>query len=169
MIPIHIIRQPGSGKTTLTINIIKKLNKQNIKVGSIKHNTHIHELNKPNKNSFQHKKAGASPVSMVTQKIITIYLPITQKITPQTLLKKYYSKINIVLIKGWISGPYNKIEIWKKTIKKPPLFPNISHIKAFISNNILNPKNMRQTNTKKIHYFKKNKITQLINNILKIT
>ncbi|MBW2565111.1 MAG: molybdopterin-guanine dinucleotide biosynthesis protein MobB, partial [Deltaproteobacteria bacterium] len=47
MIPIHIIGQPGSGKTTLIVDIIKELNKRNIKVGSMKHSAHIHELDKP--------------------------------------------------------------------------------------------------------------------------
>ncbi len=68
MTPIHIIGQPGSGKTTLIVDIIKELNKQNIKVGSMKHSAHVHELDKPGKDSFLHRQAGASPVSMITGK-----------------------------------------------------------------------------------------------------
>ena len=108
MKPFHIIGQPGSGKTTLIVDIIKELNKQNIKVGTMKHSAHSHELDKPGKDSFCHRKAGASIVSMITQEMTAVYLPM--KMTPQALLENYCSDIDIVLIEGWISGPYDKIE-----------------------------------------------------------
>ena len=168
MIPIHIIGQPGSGKTTFIVDIIKELIKQNIKVGSMKHSAHVHELDKPGKDSFRHRKAGASPVSMVTREMIAVYLPMTREMTPQAVLEKYYSNVDIVLIEGWISGPYDKIEIWRKAVKRPPLFSGISNVKAFVSDDMPDPKTMKQANTMKIHCFKRNEVTQLVNNILKV-
>ena len=166
MKPIHIIGQPGSGKTTLIVDIIQELNKQNIKVGTIKHSAHVHELDKPGKDSFRHRKAGASPVSMITEEMTAVYLPIKMK--PQTLLDNYYSNIDIVLIEGWISGPHDKIEIWRKAVKRPPLFFNISHVKAIVSDDILDPEIMSQANKRKILCFRRNEITQLVDNIIKI-
>lgn len=168
MTPIHIIGQPGSGKTTLIVDIIKELNKQNIKVGSMKHSAHVHELDKPGKDSFLHRQAGASPVSMITREMTAVYLTNTMVTTPQALLEKYYSKVDIVLIEGWISGPYDKIEIWRKSIKKPLLFPDISHVKAIVSDDTLDLETMRQANSRKIRFFKRNEIAQLVDdNILK--
>ena len=168
MTPIHIIGQPGSGKTTLIVDIIKELNKQNIKVGSMKHSAHVHELDKPGKDSFLHRQAGASPVSMITREMTAVYLTNTLETTNQALLEKYYSKIDIVLIEGWISGPYDKIEIWRKSIKKPLLFPDISHVKAIVSDDTLDLETMRQANSRKIRFFKRNEIAQLVDdNILK--
>lgn len=169
MTPIHIIGQPGSGKTTLIVDIIKELCRQKIKVGSIKHSAHVHELDKPGKDSFRHRKAGASLVTMVTREMAAIYLPGTENITPQALLEKYYSNINIVLIEGWISGPYDKIETWRKAVRKPPLFPDISHVKAFVSDDTLDPETMRQANTRKIRSFKRNDIVQLVDNMLNLS
>jgi len=168
MTPIHIIGQPGSGKTTLIVDIIKELNKRNIKVGSMKHSAHVHELDKPGKDSFRHRKAGASPASMITREMTAVYLSKTLEMTPQALLEKYYSNIDIVLIEGWISGPHDKIEIWRKAMKRPPLFSNISHVKAIVSDDMLDPEIMKQTNTRKIRCFKRNEVTQLVDNILKI-
>ena len=166
MIPIHIIGQASAGKTSLIVDIIKELNKQNLKVGSIKHSSHTHELDRPDKDSFQHRKAGASLVSMVNQEMTAVYLPGAQKITPQKLLEKFYSNIDIVLIEGWISGPYNKIEIWRKFVKKPVLFPNINNVKAFVSDDTLDKKSLEQANIKNIRFFKRSQITQLVKNIL---
>ncbi|MBU8849106.1 MAG: molybdopterin-guanine dinucleotide biosynthesis protein B [Desulfobacterales bacterium] len=167
MKPIHIIGQPGSGKTTLIVDIIKELNRQNIKVGSMKHSAHFHELDKSGKDSFRHRKAGASPVSMVNREMTAVYLPMTPEMTPQVLLEKFYSNIDIVLIEGWISGPYDKIEIWRKAVKKPPLFPDISHVKAVVYDETLDPESMKQANARKINCFKRNDIVQLVDNMLK--
>ncbi len=166
MKPIHIIGQPGSGKTTLIVDIIQELNQQNIKVGTIKHSAHVHELDKPGKDSFRHRKAGASPVSMITEEMTAVYLPIKMK--PQTLLDNYYSNIDIVLIEGWISGPHDKIEIWRKAVKKPPLFANISHVRAIVSDDVLDPEILRQANTMKISSFKRNEVSQLVECILQL-
>lgn len=166
MTPIHIIGQPGSGKTTLIVDIIKELKKQDIKVGSLKHSAHVHELDKPGKDSFRHRKAGAAIVSMITQEMTAVYLPM--KMTPQALLENYYSNIDIVLIEGWISGPHDKIEIWRKAVKKPPLFLNISHVKAIVSDDILDPEIIRQANAREIRCFKRNEVTQLVDSILKV-
>ena len=166
MKPIHIVGQPGSGKTTLIVDIIKELNKQNIKVGTMKHSAHVHELDKPGKDSFRHRKAGAALVSMITQEMTAVYLPM--KMTPQLLLENYYSDMDIVLIEGWISGPHDKIEIWRKALKKPPLFSNISHVKAIVSDDILDPELMRQADTMKMGNFKRNEVTQLVDGILQL-
>ena len=168
MTPIHIIGQPGSGKTTLIVDIIKELKKQDIKVGSLKHSAHVHELDKPGKDSYRHRKAGASPVSMITKEMTAVYLTKTPEMTPQALMEKYYSDIDIVLIEGWISGPHDKIEIWRKAVKKPPLFLNISHVKAIVSDDVLDPEIMRQANNRKIFCFKRNEVTQLVDSILKV-
>jgi molybdopterin-guanine dinucleotide biosynthesis protein B len=166
MTPIHIVGQPGSGKTTLIVDIIKELIKQKIKVGSIKHSSHLHELDKPGKDSFRHRKAGASPVSMVNREMAAIYLPGTKETTISTLLEKYYSNMDIVLIEGWIRGPYDKIEIWRKAVKRPPLFSGISHVKAFVSDDTLDSKSMKQISSRKICSFKRNEILQLVENML---
>ena len=168
MKPFHIIGQPGSGKTTLIVDIIKELNKQNIKVGSLKHSAHVHELDKPGKDSYRHRKAGASPVSMVTKEMTAVYLTKTPEMTPQALMEKYYSDIDIVLIEGWISGPHDKIEIWRKAVKKPPLFLNIRHVKAIVSDDILDAEIMRQANTRKIRCFKIDEVTRLVDGIIKV-
>ena len=168
MKPIHIIGQPGSGKTTLIVDIIQELNKQNIKVGTIKHSAHVHELDKPGKDSFRHRKAGASPVSMITKEMTAVYLSKTREMTPQALLEKYYSNIDIVLIEGWISGPHDKIEIWRKAVKKPPLFSHISHVKAIVSDDILDPEIMRQATNREIRCFKIDEVTQLVDGIIKV-
>ncbi|MCP3943042.1 MAG: molybdopterin-guanine dinucleotide biosynthesis protein B [Desulfobacteraceae bacterium] len=133
MIPFHIIGHPGCGKTTLIADLIKYLVEKGIRVGSMKHSAHAHELDKPGKDSYRHRQAGAVPVSMVTDTMSAIFLPRTPEYTCQKLLEDFYSHVDIVLIEGWISGPYDKIEVWRKVVGRPPLFSSIKQVKVFIS------------------------------------
>lgn len=141
MLPIHIAGHAGCGKTTLIVDLVRALVKKDISVGTMKHSTHIHELDKPGKDSFRHRTAGAAPVTMMTKELSAIYLPRTKDTTPEKMLKTYYSNVDIVLIEGWISGPFQKIEVWRETIKRPPLFPKIKNVKALVTDDPLTGNN----------------------------
>jgi molybdopterin-guanine dinucleotide biosynthesis protein B len=133
MLPLQITGHAGCGKTTLIVELIKALTKKGMSVGTMKHSTHIHELDKPGKDSFRHREAGAAPVAMVTELMSAVYLPKNENTDPKKILDTYYSDVDIVLIEGWISGPYQKIEVWRKTIGPSPLFKTIKNVKAIVS------------------------------------
>ncbi len=98
--PIQIIGHPGCGKTTIIVEIIKGLVKKGIKVGTIKHTAHTHELDKPGKDSSLQRNAGVLPAA--------IYLPNSKNQSPDDLIQQYFTQTDIVLIEGWISGPHKK-------------------------------------------------------------
>ena len=60
---VAIVGRQGSGKTTLIERLIPALRSRGLSVSTIKH-THHHdiELDKPGKDSFRHRAAGASEV-----------------------------------------------------------------------------------------------------------
>jgi len=133
MIPIHIVGHAGCGKTTLIVDLIKAMTSRNISVGTLKHSAHIHELDKPGKDSFRHRTAGAAPVTVVTEEMSAVYLPRTPETAPEKILDTYYSHVDLVLIEGWISGPFQKIEVYREAIGRPPLFTGLMHMKAVVS------------------------------------
>jgi len=108
----------------------------------MKHSAHIHELDKPGKDSFRHRTAGAAPVTMVTEQMSAVYLPRNADTTPEKLLETYYSTVDIVLIEGWISGPFQKIELWRRSMGKIPLFHEIKNVKAIISDDSIEKKEL---------------------------
>jgi molybdopterin-guanine dinucleotide biosynthesis protein B len=162
MLPIHIVGHAGCGKTTLIVDLIKALATKNIKVGTLKHSAHVHELDKPGKDSFAHRIAGAFPVTVVTEQMSAIYLPRNEDTTPEKLLATYYSNVDIVLIEGWISGPFQKIELFRKSIGRPPLFSDtksdIKNVKAIVSDDPIE-------NTD-IQVFQRSNLDQMVNFIL---
>jgi molybdopterin-guanine dinucleotide biosynthesis protein B len=165
----HIIGQPGAGKTTLVAEIVKKLCQENISVGTIKHSAHAHELDKPGKDSFIHRTAGAAPAAMMTKTMAAIYLPVTSDtgadITPATLIEQYYTHLDIVLIEGWISGPYDKIEVWRERVNRPFLFLDTARairVRAIVTDDSLSPEITQQAETKKIVSLKRSILTDIV-------
>lgn len=133
MLPIHIIGHGGAGKTTLIVDLVSELTRRHIRVGTLKHSSHVHELDKPGKDSHQHRTAGAGPVTMVTKNLSAVYLPRTEQTGPLQILETFYKEVDITLIEGWISGPFEKIEVFRKVLQKPPLFPVVRGVKALVS------------------------------------
>ncbi len=158
----HIIGQPGSGKTTLVADIVKELCRQDIKVGTIKHSAHAYELDKPGKDSFLHRTAGAAPAAMMTRDMAAVYLPRSPEMTPATLIETYYTHLDIVLIEGWISGPYDKIEVWRKSIDRPFLFPETGKVKALVTDDSLETEIRQQADINKILCLKRKAVTDII-------
>ena len=64
-IPIPVLgfaAHSGSGKTTLLIKLLPLLKQHGLRVGLIKHIHHSFEIDYPGKDSYELRKAGASPV-----------------------------------------------------------------------------------------------------------
>ena len=59
---LGIVGWSGSGKTTLIIKLIPELNRRGLKVATLKHAHHNFDVDKPGKDSYEHRKAGASEV-----------------------------------------------------------------------------------------------------------
>jgi len=137
MLPIHIIGHAGCGKTTLIVELVSLLVKRKFHVGTLKHSAHSHELDKPGKDTYLHRTAGAAPVTMVTGQMCAVYLPKDETTTPELILSRFYSDVDIVLIEGWISGPYQKFEVWRDRVGKKPLYTELENVKALITDDVV--------------------------------
>jgi molybdopterin-guanine dinucleotide biosynthesis protein B len=149
MTPVHIIGQPGSGKTTLVAALVKHFRAASLAVGTLKHSSHSHELDKPGKDSHVHRTAGASPAAMVTASMAAVYLPASDQTRPDAIIQTYFKNLDVVLIEGWISGPYPKIEIWQSIMDKPPFFYQVENVAGIVTDgplpeDILNPAKEKQ-------------------------
>jgi molybdopterin-guanine dinucleotide biosynthesis protein B len=57
---VCIVGFSGAGKTTVTVGLVTALKQHDLRVGTIKHDVHGFEIDRPGKDSWRHKQAGAS-------------------------------------------------------------------------------------------------------------
>ncbi len=116
----------GTGKTTLLTKIIPLLTKSGFRVGLIKHSHHDFEIDKPGKDSYRLRKAGASPVMLVSshrRAIITEFETIRQPKLDDQLKALDQSELDLILVEGFKAEPFPKIELHRPSLKNNLIFP----------------------------------------------
>ena len=125
----------GSGKTTLIKNLLPKLKKINISVSTIKHAHEGFDLDKPGKDSFIHREAGAQEVLISSSKRFALMSNYKNKESSLTELIAKLTPVDLVLVEGWKKENIKKIEVYRKEINKPLLALNDKNIIAIATNN----------------------------------
>jgi molybdopterin-guanine dinucleotide biosynthesis adapter protein len=114
----------GAGKTTLLTRAIPLLNEQGLSVSVIKHAHHKFDVDKPGKDSFRHREAGAEEVLVSSGNRWALMHELRGEREPHLpeLLQKL-SRVDLVVIEGYKSEPIPKIEVHRAANGKPLLFP----------------------------------------------
>jgi len=153
----------GSGKTSLIKNIIPHLNSLNITVSTIKHAHKKFDIDKPGKDSFIHREAGAQEVLISSnQKFALIHEYENKELSLEKLLKKL-EPVDLILIEGWKNENIKKIEIHRSILNKPLLYKKDKNIIAIATDN----KNIKSKNIKILDINNYNEIAVFIKNIIK--
>jgi len=113
----------GAGKTTLLAQLIPHFNEQGLRVSVIKHAHHNFDVDKPGKDSWRHREAGATEVLVASEKRWALMHELRGADEPRLpeLLKKL-SPVDLVVVEGFKREPYCKIEVHRAANGKPLLF-----------------------------------------------
>lgn len=110
----------GTGKTQLITQLIPLLKQRNVRIGVIKHAHHDVDIDKPGKDSFEMRKAGATPVVLASDKRIAVMIEKEQeKASSIEELLTYINpdSIDLVLIEGYKELDYNKLFLFRHQVK----------------------------------------------------
>ena len=129
---ISIVGSSGVGKTTLLEKLIPELVRRGIRVGTIKHDVHGFEMDKPGKDSWRHKNAGAT-VSMISSPYqIGMVRDVDHDHHPEELFP-FLSDLDIVLTEGYSRKGKIKLEVFRPEINPEPLCRDDKHLIALVS------------------------------------
>lgn len=128
---IGITGWSGAGKTSLLVNLIPALTAQGLRVSTVKHAHHAFEVDRPGKDSHQHRLAGAHEVLISSGRRFALMHELRDEAEwslPQLLGK--LSSVDLVLVEGFKREVHPKIEVFRLANGKPPLHPGNATIKA---------------------------------------
>lgn len=117
----------GTGKTTLLTQILPLLKKTGLRVGLIKHSHHNFEIDYAGKDSFELRRAGATPVVLVSKYRRVIIEEFENQIEPhlfEQIALFNLQAMDLILVEGFRHEAIAKIELHRKALNKPLLFPN---------------------------------------------
>ena len=129
----------GSGKTTLSTKLIRNFTKIGINVGTLKHAHHKFDIDKPGKDSYNLRKAGAKPVIISSKERFALIQENDQNEEKslfkmlEMFSKEPINKCDIIVVEGYKNENIPKLEVHRSIIKKPFLFKNDKNIFAIAS------------------------------------
>lgn len=131
---IGLVGWSGSGKTTLITQLIPLLVSRGMRIGTLKHAHHAFDVDQPGKDSYEHRKAGASEV-IVSSARRWVQMHEVGDGAEATLAEhlQRLSPCDLVLIEGYKSEAHPKLEVFRASVGKSALHPTDPRIVAIAS------------------------------------
>lgn len=124
----------GTGKTYFIERLIPELNNKGYLVSAIKHAHHTFDIDKPGKDSFRLREAGAKQTLIFNNSRAALITESEEKnFDLEKALEQIHESADIILVEGLKNMQIPKIEIYRKSISKAELYKNDSNIIAVVS------------------------------------
>ena len=115
----------GSGKTTLLESLIPLLGLHDLVVSVIKRAHHGFDVDKPGKDSWRHRQAGAQEVMLASPERWVLMRELRRD--PEENLHNLLARLSpcdLVLVEGFKRAAIPKIEVWRSVVGEPLLHPH---------------------------------------------
>ena len=120
-----IAGRSGMGKTTLLERLVPELRARGLVVSLIKHSHKAIEIDRPGKDSYRLREAGCQEVLLLGDGRWALMHELRDESEPPLdYLLSRLQHCDIVLVEGFKSGDFPKLEVWRESEGKPPLWPN---------------------------------------------
>ena len=126
----------GTGKTTLLKGMIPLFRSREIRVGLVKQSHHSFDIDKPGKDSYELRKAGAHQmlVASVRREVLIIEKEAGKDPDLNRLLARLdQDALDLILVEGFKHETFPKVELFRAQLGKPPLYPEDRTVIAVVT------------------------------------
>ena len=142
---VHIIGGKNHGKTTLVAELVAELSRRGLRVGTIKHTHHEHELDVPGKDSHRHREAGAAVVGILTQSLNAVFWKTQATADHDAVVgdARYeqfaaaFVDCDLVIVEGDTQTQALKLEVWRSSASETPLASRLNGVEFVITDDPL--------------------------------
>ena len=119
-----VVGRSNSGKTTLIERLIPELVQAGYRVATVKHAGHGFDLDTEGKDSWRHKRAGASTVIVLARGSLAMFSDVSEQIKVEEIRDRYLDhEIDLIIAEGWKSDDYPKIVVVQDQLGEVPVSP----------------------------------------------
>src|ERR1700730_13493253 len=127
---LGIVGWSRSGTTTPLPSLIPLLRAGGLTVSTVKHTHHGFDMDRPGKDTYRHREAGAHEVLVAAD---SRWALLHEVVGPGPGLPDLLTRLepaDLVLVEGFKSHPFPKIEVHRPTLGKPFIWPRQPDIVA---------------------------------------
>jgi molybdopterin-guanine dinucleotide biosynthesis protein B len=137
---IHIVGRKNAGKTTLVCDLIDALTQQGLRVATVKHTHHQHELDVPGKDSWRHREAGAAAVGILSPGMVAMFLPQNREQAGQQRYQLFdavaFQDCDLLLVEGDLQADAPRVEVWRVVVGEQPWAATDNSIVAVVTDDV---------------------------------
>ena len=110
---VSLVGKSGVGKTTVLERLIREMKRRGYRVGTIKHDTHGFEVDKPGKDSWRHAQAGSDAVAISGPHKMALIRTLDAEMSVEDIAQ-LMGDVDLVITEGYKRGDKPKIEVTRQ-------------------------------------------------------
>jgi molybdopterin-guanine dinucleotide biosynthesis protein B len=116
---VCFVGRSNSGKTTLIERLILELTGEGYRVATIKHAGHGFDLDTEGKDSWRHKRAGASQVVVISKGSLAMFTDVAEELPVEDIRDRFINQdIDLIIAEGWKSQGFPKVVVVREELKE---------------------------------------------------
>ncbi len=120
-----IAGRSGMGKTTLLERLVAEYVRRGLRISLIKHSHKAIEIDRPGKDSYRLREAGCQEVLLMGRGRWALMHELRgDEEPPLAYLLSRLQHCDLALVEGFKQGDFPKLEVWRRAVGKPMLWPD---------------------------------------------
>jgi molybdopterin-guanine dinucleotide biosynthesis protein B len=111
---VSFVGRSNTGKTTVIERLIPILRERGIKVAVIKHHHNDFEIDKPGKDTYRYKQAGAKMAILASPRKVAVVQDTETEIPFEEIITRYIRDVDLLIVEGFKREELPKIEVFQQ-------------------------------------------------------